>query len=221
MLKTSSAFFLVGIELDASINVRFGISDVSTTEFVDQNWRFKPLIRQIVLSSVYRQASFREDGSVAHSVDPTNRLLWRARLRRLSAEELRDTILAISGKLDTTLGGPPVPLVYRPDGRVSVATEGLPTPTSQWRRSLYLLNRRAYNPTFLSVFDKPVVTGCVCQRDQSAGSLQSLAMINDELVIEHAKHFARHVQELAPESLDDQITFVYRLALGRAPLPEE
>jgi hypothetical protein len=195
--------------------------DWLAAEFVHQDWQFKPLIRTIVTSTVYRQASFGDDTSTPQEVDPTNRLLWRARLRRLDAEVLRDMMLAISGKLDTTLGGPPVPLAYHPDGRVSVATDGLATPQSKWRRSLYLLNRRIYNPTFLSVFDKPVVTGCICQRSNAAGPLQSLAMMNDELVIEHSRFFALRVLELAPGGLDDQITLVFRMALGREPRPEE
>jgi hypothetical protein len=195
--------------------------DWLAAEFVHEDWRLKPLIRTIVTSSVYRQASFREDATRPHEVDPTNRLLWRARLRRIDAEVARDTMLAVSGKLDNTLGGPPVPLAYHPDGRVSIATEGLATPQSQWRRSLYLLNRRIYNPTFLSVFDKPVVTGSVCQRTNAAGPLQSLAMMNDELVIEYSRHFAHRVIELAPAGLDEQITLVFRLALSRAPEPKE
>jgi len=205
--------------------------DWLAADFVDRGWHFKPLIKQIMMSTTYRQASFRvptadpgvqeEEQATPHAVDPANHLLWRARLRRLEAEALRDAMMAISGKLDASLDGPPVPLSYSPTGRITVAREGLPTATSQWRRSLYLTNRRIYNPSFLSVFDKPTVTGCVCQRDQVAAPLQSLAMMNDAIVLEHAKYFAHRVLQEGGDSVDGQIELAYRLAFGRRPRPEE
>jgi hypothetical protein len=205
--------------------------DWLAAEFVKRGWRPKPLIKEIMMSTVYRQASSRfphpDHASEADAqpspgtVDPTNHLLWRARLRRLEAEALRDAMLSISGKLDISLGGPPVPLSYSPTGRITVARKGLPTATSQWRRSLYLTNRRIYNPSFLSVFDKPTVTGCVCQRDQVAAPLQSLMMMNDSFVLEHAQYFAQRVVQEGGDSLGEQIELAYRLAFGRGPHPEE
>ena len=107
-------------------------------DFVEHDWRVKRAIQQIMMSSVYRQASSIADSEPQiaaspkpnpqsaignpKSVDPENHLLWRARLRRLEAEVIRDSILAVSGKLDGTMGGPPVPLEYHPDGSVTVAS---------------------------------------------------------------------------------------------------
>jgi hypothetical protein len=189
-------------------------------DFVEHGWRVKRLVKLIMTSSVYRQTSHqvrRTDSQSVTQVDPKNQLLARARLRRLEAEVIRDTILAIGGKLDSTQGGPPVPLVYHPNGTITVAKQGLPTPTSQWRRSLYLMNRRIYNPSFLSVFDKPIVTSSVCRRDDSAVALQSLSMMNDPLVLEHAEHFAKRVLSLETESRDRQIELAFRLAFARRP----
>ena len=183
----------------------------------------KRLIRRIVTSSVYRQASFapRETVMEAREIDPTNRLLWRARLRRVEAEVVRDSILAAAGQLDPSIGGPPVPLEYRPDGRVLVASKGLPTPSAAFRRSVYLLNRRIYNPSFLSVFDKPIVTGSVCRRDVSAVALQSLSMMNDEFVVEQSRKLAARVATEAGLSSDAAIRRLFRLTLGREPSRQE
>ena len=183
----------------------------------------KRLIRQIVTSSVYRQASFgsHEHWARARKIDPTNRLLWRARLRRVEAEVVRDSILAVAGQLDRSMGGPPVPLEYRPDGTVLVARQGLPTPRAAYRRSVYLLNRRIYNPSFLSVFDKPIVTGGVCKRDVSAVALQSLTMMNDEFVVEQSRKLAARVRVDAGPLPDARIGLLFRLTLAREPSPQE
>jgi len=198
--------------------------DWLAADFVEHDWRVKRLIKLIMASSVYRQASHapsRSDEETLLQVDPENQLLGRAKLRRLEAEVIRDSILAIGGKLDRTSGGPPIPLEYQPNGTITVAKQGLPTPTSQWRRSLYLLNRRIYNPSFLSVFDKPIVTSGVCRRDDSAVALQSLSMMNDALVLEHAEHSARRILSLAGDSRDRQIELAFRLTIARRPEPTE
>jgi hypothetical protein len=212
--------------------------DWIAADFRDHGWDLKHTIRQIMSSTVYRQASSRLQsaefgaGSVGastphsefltpNSVDPDNGLLWRARLRRLEAEAVRDAILAVNGRLDSSPGGPPVPLEYHPDGQIVVATQGLPTPTSQWRRTLYLLNRRIYNPSFLSIFDKPIVTAAVCQRDDSAVALQSLAMMNDAFVLEQAAQLADRVTEQSIVSGQDPVVCAYQLVLSRQPVPLE
>jgi hypothetical protein len=191
-------------------------------DFIENRWDIKRLIKKVMMSSVYRQASFRDDSDTDHAgaIDPTNRLLWRARLRRLEAEVIRDAMLAISGKLDDTMGGPPIPLSYNPNGTITVAPN-LPHPTAKWRRSLYILNRRVYNVSFLAVFDKPTVTAGVCRRDFSAGALQSLSMMNDGLVLEQSELFARRVLSAEKRLADDRIELVYRLGLGRKPGADE
>ena len=183
----------------------------------------KRLVRQVVTSSVYRQASFGSPEAVirAGQIDPNNRLLWRARLRRVEAEVVRDSILAVAGQLDVSMGGPPVPLEYRPNGTVLVAREGLPIPSAAYRRSVYLLNRRIYNPSFLSVFDKPIVTGSVCRRDVSAVALQSLSMMNDGFVVRQSRKLASRVVEDTEASADSRIRRLFRLTLAREPLPRE
>jgi len=155
------------------------------------------------------------------SLDPENRLLWRMRLRRLEAEVVRDSILALSGKLDTTAGGPPVLVTVRPDGKVVVDESKLSTPSSKWRRSVYLLFRRAYNLSMLSVFDQPLISTTCSSRDKSAVPLQSLTMLNDDFVAENASYFARRVEARAGADPARQIEAAYRIALARLPDDDE
>jgi hypothetical protein len=187
------------------------------TDFRHGGWSLKRAIRQIMSSAVYRQSSEVRPESISYSVDPENKLLWRARLRRLEAEAIRDAMLSAGGVLDTTLGGAPVPLEYHPDGRVTVAKKGLATPTSGNRRTLYLLNRRIYNPSLLNVFDKPIVTSGVCQREDAAVPLQSLAMMNDGFVAEQAAQLAARVMSVADQTTNSRIESAFRLALSRRP----
>ena len=113
--------------------------DWLATEFIEGGWKVKPLVKKIVMSSVYRQAPFSQDVDAGIQGDPANNLLWHGRLRQLSSEHIRDRILAVRGQLDRTLGGPPIPLLARPDGKIVINMDSLPTSTSHLRRSLYVL----------------------------------------------------------------------------------
>jgi hypothetical protein len=185
------------------------------SDFVDNGWRMKHLHYLIMTSATYRQGSTdrshtnelhseHQPTSVTHStdVDPDNLLLWRQRLRRLESEAIRDSILMVSGNLDRTIGGPPIPLENKPDGSVVVG--------NQFRRSLYLLARRNYQPTLLAVFDQPILATNCTQRATSAVSLQSLTMLNDAFVLEQAERFARRVLSecaVLPQNFDSRRLF--------------
>ena len=198
-----------------------------TGRFVEGGWRVKPIIRLIMRSSAYCQTSETADETgnreVAvgskdpYSVDPENRLLWRMNLRRLEAEVVRDSILAVSGKLDSTAGGPPVMLKFQSEGKIVVDLSKLPTPTAKWRRSIYLLTRRAYNLSMLSVFDQPLISTSCSRRDTSAVPLQSLTMLNDEFVAEHAEYFAQRILQRVGDDPAKLITAAFRTALVRLP----
>ena len=102
---------------------------------------------------ICRKTSQRKDRLLCRTVDPGNRLLWRARLRRLESEVIRDSMLATSERFNSSMGGQPVPLKYRRDGVASFDMEKLPTPGSTWRRSVYLFQRRVYHLTVQGVFE--------------------------------------------------------------------
>ena len=196
--------------------------DWLAAEFIRSGWRVKPLIKLMMMSSTYQQASVRSDSVRTEKDDPANRLLWKAKLRRLPAEYVRDRVLATSGKLDRTIGGQPVPLLAQPDGKMAIDTENLPTATSHLRRSMYILNRRNYHLSMLTTFDQPFLTSnCTC-RKPSAVVTQSLTMLNDQFIVEQSQEFAKRViQETQDEHPESWITQMYQLALCRSPTTEE
>jgi hypothetical protein len=191
-------------------------------EYFDNGGRLKLLLKRIMTSRVYLQtSSVTPNQTAASQVDPDNRLLWRMRLRRLESEIVRDAVLAVSGKLDATLGGAPILVEPRPDGTFVIPDKGLPTPTSQWRRTLYLLARRNYHPTILSVFDQPNLTTNCTGRESSAVVLQSLTMLNDRFLLEQAEHLAARVSGTAGSNTSEQIELAFRITLGRLPRDSE
>jgi len=210
-------------------------------EYIRNQRRYKPLIKLLMTSTVYRQSSssrphgYRPAGTQATSenpghqrgidpleVDPDNQLLWRVRLRRLESEVVRDTILAVSGQLDHTMGGPPVMLKNHPDGHVTLATEGLPGRSGKERRSVYLLARRNYNLSMLATFDQPIMGMNCVERTYSAVVSQSLAMLNDDFVIEHAEHLSARVrQDPSLKSTEDWIRRAFQIVLARPPTDVE
>jgi hypothetical protein len=143
-------------------------------------------------------------------VDPAE-LLWRMRLRRLESEVVRDSVLAVSGRLNDAMGGEPVMIDARPDGMVVVAGDKLRAPTEQFRRSVYLVTRRAYNLSLLTIFDQPLVATNCLARDRSAVPLQSLVMLNDAFVAEQADVFAARVEQSSAK-LHERIETAFRLA---------
>jgi hypothetical protein len=180
----------------------------------------KPLLRLLMTSTVYRQASRVRVGRIGNPshTDPDNHLLWHMRLRRLESEAVRDSLLAVSGKLDRTFGGPPVPVQSRPDGSFVIPSTGLPAPSSRWRRSVYLLARRNYHHSLLGVFDQPTLTTNCTRRAPSAVVLQSLTMLNDDFVLEQARSLAERVAGQAPEK---RIAAAFRITLARPPSQRE
>ena len=190
----------------------------------------------MMLSTAYRQASHREPDVESSAgtgdsertaaldpaaVDPANDLLWRMRLRRLESEVVRDSILAVSGSLDLAMGGPPVMINAQPDGMVTVALDKLARPADAFRRSVYLVSRRAYNLSLLTVFDQPLVATNCTRRDASAVPLQSLVMLNDVFLAEQAERFAARVEASATGALEERIVRAFRLALARRPNESE
>ena len=190
------------------------------SELVAGGGRLKPFLRCILASTAYRQASDGAGASAAASADPENRLLWRQRLRRLESEAIRDSILAASGRLVRTIGGPPTPVEPRPDGSFVVKEDGDPAAASPFRRSLYLLSRRNYHPTILAAFDQPHFTGTCARRSPSAVVLQSLTMWNDSFVVGQAEAAAAR-EGAAAGSSAEQAALAFRTVLGRAPRPPE
>ena len=198
--------------------------DWLAVDFVKHGWKAKRLHKMIMTSEVYRQSSRRSSNprsEWAAAEDPDNRLLWRMPMRRLEAEALRDSILAVAGRLDDTVGGPAVGLAARPDGlQVVSETESAGGPT---RRSVYLLARRTWPLTFLAAFDFPIIDTACSRRVPSATPLQSLTMMNSEFVTENARKAANRAAALAGDRSNphDLVETTYGLLFCRKPSRQE
>lgn len=183
--------------------------------FVERGWSIKELHRLIVNSQTYRQTS--RITAERQKLDPQNRLLSHMPLRRMDAEALRDSLLAVSGELDRRAGGPPETVSVDRDGLVSANA----TPDGRWRRSIYLQYRRTEIPSMMDTFDYPEMGPNCLSRSVSTVSPQSLMLMNNEHVRQLAASFAADVESRLGDSDRDnrgrQVDLVYQLALSRMP----
>ncbi len=175
--------------------------DWLAVELVESGWSLKHLHRLMVRSAAYRQSSTLDEvrHAQAHVVDPDNRLLWRQRLRRLEAEALRDSFLAVTGTLNRAMSGQPVPMVRRGDGEVVV-----PAGREGERRSVYLQVRRSQPLTILQVFDQPVIETNCTRRSASTVSSQALTLLNSDFVAGQAATFAAQLLRDHPSDVVGQ-----------------
>ena len=194
-------------------------------EWVDAGWRLKPLLRRMMGSAVYRQASTPERRATPprgrQAVAAAAAPLSRMPIRRLSSEIIRDAMLACSGQLVGQIGGPSINTQAHSDGSVRITSDNQPTPGSRWRRSIYLLARRRWFPTVLGVFDQPNMGDHCTRRENSTIVLQALTMMNDRFVLERADDFARRVLHQAGPTTEDRIALAFTIALGRTASARE
>ena len=168
---------------------------------VEHDWQLKPLHRMIVTSATYRQSAFHPQMEAAQAIDPENHLLWRANIRRLDAEQVRDAMLVASGELDRRLGGPTV-LGKTP------------------RRSLYVRRMRNSPDALLSAFDTVSGFHSVAVRDRTTTPTQTLLMLNGDQVLARADAIARRIENETQGDVE-QVVLAYRLVLGKRPDPEQ
>lgn len=187
---------------------------------IDHQWRLKPFLREIVLSSTYRQAD-RASPALLEK-DPHNRLLARGPRQRLSAEMVRDQALLVSGLLSPKMAGPPV-YPPQPDGIWRSVYSGQKWKTSKGsernRRAIYTYSKRTSGyPAFLT-FDAPTRDLCSARRIPTNTPLQALVTLNDPAHIEFAQALAKRMLAAAPE-LSAQLAHGYQLITLTEPSPE-
>ncbi len=190
--------------------------DYLTRRFRQTGWSIKQLHREIVLSSTYRMASV-ENARYAEA-DPDNRYLWTFRRQRLDAEAIRDSILAVSGALDSSQGGPH-PFNPEWEWRYSQHVpfvDDFPTR----RRTVYLMQQRIRRQPYLAVFDGADTNASTGSRQVSTTPQQALFMLNSEFVHDQADLFAKRLLDAA-DGLPAQLERAYELALGRPPEANE
>jgi len=192
--------------------------DHLATEFRDNGWSRKRLIRTIVTSATYKQSSASRPELTEK--DPENKWLARQSRVRLTAESIRDEALYAAGLLDLgKLGGPSIK-PPQPDGVTSIGyargTKWEVSPgTEQYRRGLYIHFQRTTPYPLLMNFDAPRSTSTACRRLRSNTSLQALNLLNDPVFLEAAETLALRVLREGPERNADRIQYAARLVLGR------
>lgn len=175
--------------------------DWLTRRFLEGGWRLKPLHRLILTSAAYRQTALRSPPAAAAEKDPENRLLWRMPTRRLDAEQIRDALLAASGELDLTMGGPSVD-------------------ASAPRRSIYRKMLRNKPDPLLDLFDAADGLTSTPLRDVTTTPLQALELINGPWTLQRAQAFAARLKR-ERSSPADQVERAYELACQRPPTAAE
>jgi hypothetical protein len=188
-------------------------------EFIASGWNVKHLHRLMLLSATYRQSS-RPD-PVALKQDPANRLLSRMNRVRLEGEIIRDSLLAVAGRLSQKMGGPGVrPPVPAETLRGSAGWKASPDPHDHVRRSVYIFARRNLRFPFLEAFDLPDSNLSCPKREHSTTGPQALALLNSFDVIQAAQGLAARITFPA-KTAEERIVFLYRLTLGRRPSETE
>jgi len=193
--------------------------DWLATWFVDNGWSVKKLHKLLLTSGAYQQAGVAEPA--ADEADPKNELFHKMPIRRLEAEVIRDSLLAVSGRLDLKMEGPPVP-TFLTAFMIGRGRPGASGPLDgAGRRSIYLQVRRNFlNPFFLA-FDYPVPFSTIGKRTSSNVPAQALAMLNNPFVIQQTELWAKRAladQTLAPEA---RVNRMYLTAFGRPATAEE
>jgi mono/diheme cytochrome c family protein/cytochrome c553 len=194
--------------------------DWLATRLVAEGWRLKPIHRLIVMSQTYRQSSDYRDE--AGKIDGDARLLWRFPPRRLSAEEIRDGILFVSGKLDEHMGGPGFRLYQYTRDNVATYTPLENVGPETYRRSVYHQNARASRVDLLSDFDAPDCAFSTSRRVPTTSPLQALALMNHSFTMTMAETLSKRLSTATdPANYDGQIKLGFTLAFGREPTAAE
>jgi mono/diheme cytochrome c family protein len=174
--------------------------DYLAARFMEDGWSIKKMHRLIMLSSVYRESS--ENNPRYAQIDPNNRLLWRANIKRLEFEAVRDSLLAIGGKLDKAMGGRPVNL-----GATPYST----------RRTIYGFVDRRNLPEVYNQFDfanPDITTG---KRYETIVPQQALFMMNSPLVVEQARNLVNRPDFRSAKGSEERVKLLYDLIYQREP----
>ena len=204
--------------------------DWLAADFMHGGWSLKRFHRRVVTSATYRQVSTRR--KELEAIDPDNRLLGRMSLRRLEAETIRDSLLALSGYLTHKMFGPPVPVSPDMVGQIVVAVDTrdvasrptgkvIPLGTEEFRRTIYVQVRRSMPLGMLEPFDLPTLNPNCARRANSTVASQSLVMMNGAFVIQQAEGMATRVLREVGADVAAQFQRAWRLAFGCAPSPSQ
>lgn len=199
--------------------------DYLATEFVSGQWKIKRIHKLILMSATYQQASSHPQQEEYAQRDYLNQFWWRANRKRLDAEALRDTMLNISGRLNTKLGGP----AFYPK-MAADALEGLSRKASAWptspqaernRRSIYMISKRAQLLPLMTTFDFADTTLPCARRESTIVAPQALALLNNHFVHSQSDALAQRLATEFPDDISTQISRLWNLAFSRNPTSAE
>src|SRR5450432_2658339 len=192
--------------------------------FVEGGWKIKPIHRMILLSSAYRQSSISPIEKAAAEKDSENTLVWKFSHRRLEAEEIRDAMLAVSGRLNLKAGGPSfmvpidpglVLMLKRPQYWVATRDK-----SEYDRRTIYMIYKRNLRLPFVEVFDAPDTLLSCARREQSTHAPQALELLNGQTSNELAAAFAERILQERTTTAE-RVDYAFRMAAGRLPTASE
>lgn len=189
--------------------------DFLADQLKKNDWRIKPMHRMIMTSKAYRQSS--DWNRASAKVDAASRFLWRFPPRRLSAEEIRDTILHVTKNLDTKMGGPGFRLYHYMRDNVSTYEALDEHGPETYRRAVYHQNARASVVDLMTEFDQADCTLSTPKRSRTTTPLQALTLMNHQFTLDMADGLAENARSTAGDDLAAQIDAVYRLAYQRSP----
>jgi cytochrome c553 len=197
--------------------------DWLAVEFAGHGWSIKQMHRLIMLSSAYRMSSVASAPGIAK--DPENRLLSRMNRRRLDADAIRDSMLAVAGTLNLKMGGvgviPPLTKEEILAARMPHLWPANPDPAEHRRRSVYLQMKRSLTLPMLQIFDAPDTATSCPRRESSTVAPQALALMNSEFSMQQAEQFAARVRKQAGENPETAAETAWKIAFGRPPAADE
>jgi cytochrome c551/c552 len=188
--------------------------DALANQLIAGGWRLKPLHKAIMMSEAYRQSSQQNETNAR--IDADARYLWRFPPQRLSAEAIRDAILAVSGKLDRRAGGPGFHLFRYTVDNVATYFPITEFPADTFRRAVYQTAARSVRSELLGQYDCPDSSLPEPKRIVTISPLQALALLNNAFVLDQARYFAERLQKEP-----DPIGRAFALAFGRPPTAAE
>lgn len=203
--------------------------DFLAADFVEHGWKIKRMHRMIMLSDTYRRSTKPVEPSAVASLDPNNALLSHFPRRRLSAEEIRDGILAITGELQSCNGGLPVnpeinmEVALQPRMiQFSIAPAYQPSPTARLRnrRTVYAYHVRGQADPFNELFNQPNPNESCELREAAAVTPQAFSLLNSDAMTDRSIALALRIQS-ENDSPQEQIGRAFELTLGRKPSPSE
>ncbi len=202
--------------------------DALAAELIRQGWRLKPIHRLIMTSEFYTDAGEASGRGKTAPKDPSRRLpVIRPARRpiRLEAEVLRDSMLAVSGRLNRKMFGPPFRPMIPKEAIATRSKDPYPSDIQDgvelWRRSVYAFVKRSVSNPLMEVFDAPDSNASCGRRNTTTVPTQALTLMNDDFVRQCATQFAQRVITEAGLDATAQIRRAYRIALGREPRPRE